>query len=54
MKDTVSEAWEIAHSERYSLKDFDLVVASFGKTVGIGVIKSIQYVLVPIVNGRKG
>ena len=54
VKDTVSETREITHTERYSLKDFDFVVAAFGKTVSIRVIKSIQYVLTPIVDGRKG
>ena len=54
VKDTVSKAWEIANSERDSLKDFDLVVATFGKTVGIVVFKSVEYVLPPIMNSRKG
>ena len=51
MKDSVSEAGEIADAITNAFENFRLVVAAFCITVGIANFKSIENVLDPVVNG---
>jgi hypothetical protein len=48
VKDTVSKALKITNAKRNPLQVFDLIVAAFGETVGIEILKSIEYVLSPM------
>ena len=51
MKDSVSEAGEIADAITNACEDLRFVVAAFRIAVGIANIKSIENVLAPVVDG---
>ena len=50
---SVSEAREIADTKTYAFKYLNLVIASFSEAVGVGIVKCVEYVFVPVVDRRK-
>ena len=50
VKNSVSESLKVAYSVAISLENFGLVVAALGEAVGVGAIKSVKYVPIPIMD----
>ena len=48
MKDSFSEPFKVSVSVSVAFQDFDFVVTSLGKTVGVWCVKRIQYASMPI------
>ena len=48
MKDSFSEPFKVSITVSVAFQDFDFVVTSLGKTVGVWCIKRIQYARMPI------
>lgn len=42
MQDAVTKPREIAEAESIAFQDFNLIVAAFGKTIGVSAVKGIK------------